>query len=153
MATFLKERDKRELLLGTIAGIIAGTVSIIIASNYIATRASEKAIERTMGQKPREVLTEHIGNSSIYGMNTNSMDANMKNGTEPKLSVSIVTSEFYSNQWNPVLKHTFYGDTEEELESLIKAHKMTDTFFDASFKGIFKWKGTDIKLKNTVQYS
>lgn len=55
--------------------------------------------------------------------------------------------------WNPVLAHTFYGQTEEELENLVQAHRTTDSFFDASFNGIFKWKGTEIKLKNTVQYS
>ncbi len=70
----------------------------------------------------------------------------------PKLELNIITSEYddSNNTWRPTLKHTFYGNTENEILELVNSHRRTDTFFDASFSGIFKWKDGSIKLKNTV---
>lgn len=137
---FLKAGEKREVAIGLAAGIISGVASIIIASNYIATKASEKTIARTMSLQQRPRIEENV-----YGMNIGTSGDKSKQ----KLSVSITTNEFYNNIWNPVLAHTFYGETEEELENLIQSHRKTDIFFDASFKGTFNWKGTKIELKNS----
>lgn len=140
---FLKAGERREIAIGLAAGIISGVASILIASNYIANRASERTIARTMSLQQRSRIEENV-----YGMGIKDTSDVSK-----KLSVSITTNEFYNNTWNPVLMHRFYGETEEELESLVQSHKVTDTFFSASFNGTFNWKGTKIELKNIVQYS
>lgn len=147
---YLNKAEKRELTLGLVAGVITGTISIILASTYLAKKASEAAIERTMSIQDRSVhiQTEYIGKRNIYGMNIENK--------EPKLTVSITTSEFYNGEWTPVLMHRFYGESEEELADLINAHRTTDAFFRASFDGIFNWKGSTIKLKNSepkIEYS
>lgn len=139
MATFLKSHETRNLALSITASVIAGIATILIAGTYMARKGSEQTIARTMSiQKYRDVQAE-----SIYGIGIKDTSDVSK-----KLSVSITTCEYYDNRWNPVLKHEFYGNTEEELENLIQAHRITDSFFDASYQGKFKWKGTEIKLKN-----
>lgn len=140
---FLKAGEKREVLIGLAAGIISGVISIVVASDFIARKASEQTVARTMSLQQRPRIEE-----SVYGMGIKDTSDISK-----KLSISITTDEFYNNMWNPVLMHRFYGETEEELENLVQSHKITDTFFSASFNGTFNWKGTEIKLKNTVQYS
>lgn len=57
--------------------------------------------------------------------------------TTPKLRLQITTYEFYSNFWQPTVTHTFYGNTEEELQKIRDAHRKTDTFFNGSFTGKF----------------
>ena len=64
----------------------------------------------------------------------------MTNDTKlPSHKLKIKTCEYYNNKWNPVLIHTFLGNTEEEIAGLIDAHRQTDSFFDASFSGFFKY--------------
>lgn len=138
---FLRKEERRQVLLGLAAGIISGVASIIIASNYIATKASEKTIARSMSLRQNTILEENIYDINIKDISTSDVSK--------KLSVSITTNEFYDNMWNPVLTHKLYANSEEELENLVQVHRMTDAFFDASFKGVFNWKGTDIKLKNS----
>lgn len=70
--------------------------------------------------------------------------------TKSKLKLKITTCELYDSQWNEVLSHTFYGNTENEISQLIEAHRKTDSFFNSSFKGIFEWKGGSIELKNVI---
>lgn len=140
MATFLKSHETRNLALSIIASVIAGITTILVAGTYMARKGSEQTIARTMAiQKSRDVQTEQI-----YGMNIKDVSDVSK-----RLSVSITTDEFYNGDWNPVLTHTFYGQNEEELENLVQTHINTDSFFAASFKGLFNWKGTEIKLKNS----
>lgn len=159
MATFFKSKEAKEITSGLVMGVITGTVSIILASQYIARKASEAAVARTMAIQNfnRPLRTEYIGNVSdinnIGQVNSmNSMNSSGSLSLKPKPSVSIITNEFYNNQWNPVLSHDFYANTNEELENLIQAHRKSDPFFDASFNGTFNWKGSKIELKNTVEY-
>lgn len=67
---------------------------------------------------------------------------------EPSLRYVIVTYELdeESNVWIETLTHIFVGDTIEEIQEIIAAHKKTDAFFSGGFLG--QWK--DIKLKNEV---
>lgn len=66
----------------------------------------------------------------------------------PSLKYAIITYEL--DEENRVLRetlaHIFYGDTTDEIQGLIAAHRKTDAFFDGSFLGYYK----DIKLKNDV---
>lgn len=181
MASFLKSPEAKNVMLSIIASVIAGTVTIYLAGTYMANKASQATVARTMAIN-RTIQTEYIGdighmrsvdsnighgttinhigngNSNINSNDINNRIERMErvqrtevsmNSSIPKLSVSITTSEFYNNDWNPVLVHTFYGKDEEELANLIQAHRMTDKFFAASFVGIFDWKGSKIELKNS----
>lgn len=50
----------------------------------------------------------------------------------------------------PVLSHTFYGDTQADIQAIIQAHMATDTFFRASMTtGVFR----GMRLTNTEQWS
>lgn len=66
----------------------------------------------------------------------------------PTLKFAIVTFELDEEKEEAIetIGHIFYGDTIEDIQGLIAAHRKTDTFFDGSFSG--QWK--DIKLKNEV---
>ena len=145
---FFREYDRKDLAIGIIVSVITSTISIILASSYIARKASEQTIAKTMSRQlqPRIIQTENIGNVGNINLKEPS-------STEPKPAVSIITNEFYNNEWNPILVHRFYANSEEELENSIQVHKMSDSFFAASFDGVFNWKGTEIKLNNTIQYS
>ncbi len=69
------------------------------------------------------------------------------------LAVEITTSEWdeAGQAWSPVLSHVFYGRNMAEIEGLIKSHRITDRFFDASFRGTFKWRGSVLKLQNELR--
>lgn len=166
MAFFESRKEKREVVIGLAAGVVSGVASILIASNYIATKASEKAFSKTFMMGKMEKMEQNrsvsIQTEYIYGNGSRneSRNRNIKNmngmNMAPKLTVSITTSEFYNGEWTPVLKHTFYGESEEELADLINAHRTTDVFFRSSFTGNFDWKGSTIKLKNSepkIEYS
>lgn len=153
MATFLKAHETRNLALSVTASVIAGIATILIAGTYMARKGSEQTIARTMAIQQQPRMQENVYSNDIYSMSNVDMKGTSSDRSKQKLTVSIATSEFYNNQFNLVLTHTFYGNNEEEIENLVQAHRITDSFFDASFKGIFKWKGTEIKLKNIVQYS
>lgn len=62
----------------------------------------------------------------------------------PSLQKIITTYEFSNDQWVVVVTHTFFADTQQELFQIIDAHRKSDEFFDASFKGEYK----GIKLLN-----
>lgn len=91
-------------------------------------------------------------NQPVAGMNTSNQQplTGINMDSNNKLKLKITTCEFYDNKWNRVLNHTFYGNTEQEINDTIKAHRITDSFFDASFKGVFQWKGEEIELKNII---
>ncbi len=119
--------ETKGFILGFVASVFAGVITLWIYNKYIQDKAADIAIDQ---------YTKRLGK------------VNMLN--EPKLNLEITTFEYYDNQWNPVLTHTFYGNTENEINQLIDAHRKTDSFFDASFTGEFKWKEGTIQLKNTI---
>lgn len=151
MAFFESRKEKREVIIGLAAGVISGVASIILASNYIANKAVEKTFSKTfmMGRMGGVGDVENIGQNRSMSIQTEYIGMKSMTEKKPKLTVSIITSEFYNGTWTPVLKHTFYGESEEELADLINAHRSTDSFFRSSFEGVFKWKGSEIKLKNS----
>lgn len=131
-------------LLGSFAVITAATVIGLYIYNDVLKMHWTRRTEQYYGQMNstsrynyRSPETEHIENHKEYF---------------PKLELEIITSEYddENNIWRRTLGHTFYSDTEDEIIGLVNAHRQTDTFFDASFSGIFEWKGGTIKLKNTV---
>lgn len=116
-------------IIGVVTSVISTTIVILIITPWLTKKAADEAISQYVQSQTQKKL---------YGISTN-----------PKLKLEILTSEYYDNNWNPVIMHTFYGDTEKELNDLVNSHRQTDTFFDASFIGTFKWKGSTLKLKNT----
>lgn len=67
-----------------------------------------------------------------------------------KVTLKITTYEkIASNTWKESVTHEFHGDTIEEAHAVLTAHKLTDTFFNASFIGVFSFKGGIIYLKNS----
>jgi hypothetical protein len=52
-------------------------------------------------------------------------------------------------RWNPVLTHTFWGNTLDQAVEYAKSHLITDKFFRASFSGSMPWKGGTLVLANT----
>lgn len=67
---------------------------------------------------------------------------------KPLMKYATVISELDEDKgiWREILVHIFYGDTMDEIQGLILAHRKTDTFFDGSFLGHYK----GIKLKNEI---
>lgn len=67
---------------------------------------------------------------------------------KPSLKYAIITSELDEEKglYREILVHIFYGDTMDEIQALIKAHRKTDVFFNGSFLGEYK----GIKLRNNV---
>lgn len=53
------------------------------------------------------------------------------------IRLQIVTYEWVENAWIPVVNHLFYGRTPEEAYGNMEAHKMSDSFFAASFAGSY----------------
>lgn len=70
----------------------------------------------------------------------------------PKLMLTISTYELRDDKYIATLTHTFYADTQQDLFSLMEAHKTTDSFFRASFEGVFKWKEGVIVLRNSEPF-
>jgi len=146
MATFLKAHETRNLALSVTASVIAGIATILIAGTYMSRKGGEQIIARTMAVQSGSIQIENIGD---VGNIRNVKDSGL---VEPKPTVSVVTNEFYNDQWNPVLVHKFYANSYEELEDLVQIHRLSDPFFNSSFDGNFNWKGAEIKLKNSIQY-
>ena len=61
----------------------------------------------------------------------------------------LVTQEENPYEWLAAVTHVFHGDTIERVYQIMNAHKDTDSFFKASFGGVFPWKGGEIILKNS----
>lgn len=55
----------------------------------------------------------------------------------PRFALVVVTYELVDNTWIATVGHSFYGDTEEEANRVMEAHKKTDRFFAAGFTGQF----------------
>jgi len=55
----------------------------------------------------------------------------------PLFVLIVVTHELVDNTWIATVAHSFYGDTEEEANRVMEAHKKTDRFFAAGFTGQF----------------
>ncbi len=73
---------------------------------------------------------------------------------QPPVSLIITTYELSEDAsgnpiWKSTVTHVFTGETEERAYQIMEAHKKTDAFFAASFKGVLPWKGGDIYLKNS----
>jgi len=67
----------------------------------------------------------------------------------PELICTVSTYELIGDKWICVLSHSFHGSTQEEIYSLIEAHRKSDHFFDSSFDGMFLYDGGIIYLKNS----
>lgn len=65
------------------------------------------------------------------------------------LQSTITTYTLIGNRWIGTTSHTFHGSTQEEIFDLIEAHKSVDTFFAASFHGVFYYHLGAIRLKNS----
>lgn len=122
-------QETKGFLVGFVATVAAGIVTMYIFYNYMQDKSAQIAVRE-------------------YQKRMDGKGFNMLNSS--KLKLDITTYEYYNDQWNPVLTHTFYGNTEEEISQLITSHRSTDSFFDASFNGEFKWKEGIIKLKNEI---
>ena len=73
---------------------------------------------------------------------------------QPAISLVVTTYELTEDTpghpiWKATLTHVFTGDTVERAYQIMEAHKTTDSFFAASFKGVLPWKGGNIYLKNS----
>lgn len=120
--------ESKGFILGFFTSVVAGVITLWIYYNYIQVKTSQIAINEY----------------------TKRLDKKINTLNEQKLKLEITTSEYYNNQWNPILTHIFYGNNNDEIDQLIKAHRKTDVFFDASFTGEFKWNEGTIRLKNII---
>jgi len=73
---------------------------------------------------------------------------------QPAVNLIITTyelAEYIHNHpiWKSTVTHVFTGETIERVYKIMEAHKTTDSFFAASFKGVLPWKGGNIYLKNS----
>lgn len=90
----------------------------------------------------------------IQRRDTNMVDIN-EEYIIPELMVTVTTYELLGNRWEATVSHSFHAHDQETLFRLIEAHKSTDTYFRASFEGIFHYHGGLIYLRNSeakVQY-
>lgn len=71
--------------------------------------------------------------------------------TIPELMLTITTYEKQpdSNKYMATVTHAFHASDQKTLFAILDAHRMTDVFFDASFRGVFQWKDGIIILKNS----
>lgn len=67
----------------------------------------------------------------------------------PELQLTITTYQLIGDKWEAVISHTFHGRTQQEIFGLIDAHKITDSFFAASFEGQFQYHMGTIYLRNS----
>ncbi len=67
---------------------------------------------------------------------------------KPALKYAIITSELEEETglFRETLVHIFYGDTIDEIQLIIKAHRKADAFFNGSFLGDYN----GIILKNEI---
>ena len=85
------------------------------------------------------------------------MRSQIPNPTEflqPPVNLIITTYELAEDIpghpiWKATLTHIFSGETVERARQIMEAHKTTDSFFAASFKGVLPWNGGNIYLKNS----
>lgn len=67
----------------------------------------------------------------------------------PPLQLTITTYELIEDKWIASVSHTFHASNQETLFRLIEAHKTTDSYFKASFDGVFNYHGGTIYLINS----
>ncbi len=60
------------------------------------------------------------------------------------IRLKIVTYEWNGSLWVPVVQHIFYGNNYNNVLANMEAHKISDSFFNASFTGMYN----GIHLKN-----
>lgn len=75
---------------------------------------------------------------------------------QPPVNLIITTYELSEDSnknpiWKAVVTHVFSGETVGRVHQIAEAHKTTDAFFAASFKGVFPVKEGNIYLKNSEQ--
>lgn len=73
---------------------------------------------------------------------------------QPAINLVITTYELVEDTpshpiWKATVTHVFSGDTVERVYQISEAHKLTDSFYKASFEGKFPYKGGVIILKNS----
>ena len=73
----------------------------------------------------------------------NEADVPAAEGSDELYAVIVDT---YESKEYPVVRHIFYGQTEEEAMKYLEAHKETDKFFTACFTGKFG----DIQCRNVT---
>lgn len=154
-----EDKETKGFIIGFVASVATSVISLIIFYDYFAEKAAERAIINykkefgIMNQSQYTYPTQQIYSShpkGMFKMSPNLINLDSNNIESSSLELSITTCEFddNTNTWIPVLTHTFHGNSEEEIANLIDAHKETDSFFRASFEGVFSWKGGSIKLRN-----
>ena len=72
----------------------------------------------------------------------------------PPVTLVITTYELAQDNsgndfWKATVSHVFHGETVGRVYQISEAHKLTDTFYKASFEGALPWKGENIYLKNS----
>lgn len=67
----------------------------------------------------------------------------------PPLMVTITSYELMGDKWVATISHSFHGNDQETLFKLIEAHQHTDSYFRASFDGVFNYHGGVIYLRNS----
>lgn len=128
----LEDEGTKGFIAGAAISVVTSVVAMYIFYRYIAEEAATTAVEK---------YSRRYGFASSTQRGVKKMSPEYK---QPSLMLEISTCEYYDDRWNLVLTHTFYGDTGDEINQLIEAHRKTDTFFDASFTGEFN----GIRLKN-----
>ncbi len=149
LTEYLTHRDLKFLALSFTAITTATVLGLYIYYNIIKKEQTSQSL----------LLHNSSYNSSynspynpLYNTpyNPQGVLKNMTDIIKPELKLEIITCEYYDNDWHETLKHTFYGNTEQDIEDIIDAHRQTDAFFDASFSGAFNWEGGTIILKNDI---
>lgn len=74
--------------------------------------------------------------------------------TQPPVNLIITTYELAEDTnnnpiWKATVTHIFSGETVERVHQISDAHKLTDSFYKASFEGVLPWKGENLYLKNS----
>lgn len=74
--------------------------------------------------------------------------------TTPPITLVITTYELAEDPpghyfWKATVTHIFHADNVQRAYQIMESHKQTDSFFRASFEGIFPWKGGEIILRNS----
>lgn len=64
------------------------------------------------------------------------------------VGISITTYEDNNGVWQPVITHTFWGNTFSEALGNAEAHLLTDYFFSSSFVGEMEWGEGLLYLRN-----
>ncbi len=158
------DKTMKKYLIGSFFVITAATVAGLYIYNNILMKqqlqqipphiAEVSTLSYTPSYTPSHTIPSlHDTNYINYIDRTNNMAIQVNSEYMlPRLMMDVTTCEYddKTKKWTPVITHTVYGDTREEMYGIIESHQKTDAFFAASFTGKFEWKGGIIKLKNIV---